>query len=391
MIGRDLEDRLRAAAGAFPVVTVTGPRQSGKSTLCRSVFPDRPLANLELPDVRRFALEDPRAFLAQFPRGAVLDEVQRAPELASYLQPMVDADRTPGRWILTGSQNFALLESVNQSLAGRAAVLHLLPCGYGELKRAACAPASLDQALFGGGYPAIHDRGIDPSEWLSAYVATYVERDVRTLTRVGDLLAFQRFVELCAGRVGQLLNLSALAADAGISQPTAKAWLSVLEASFLVFRLPAWSANLRKRLTKSPKLHFYDTGLVCWLLGLRSVQHLKSHPLRGAIFESWVVSEVAKFRQHRGERGGLYHFRTSDGNEVDLIIQDARGPVLVEVKASSTIAADNLGGLTRAADLLGAEASERRLLVYGGDESQTRSQAQVIPWRALHGRLDALA
>ena len=278
MIDRDIAPRLAAAARSFPALTITGPRQSGKSTLCRQLFPRHPCANLDAPDVRRLALEDPRAFLAQFPDGAVLDEIQRAPELTSYLQPIIDANPAPGRWILTGSQHFALLESVSQSLAGRSAVFHLLPLTWQEVCRFDRQPASLDEALLGGGYPRIYDRQLDPAEWLSAYVATYVERDVRQVANVGDLVTFQRFVSLCAGRTAQLLNFSNLAADAGVAQPTAKAWLSILEASFIAFRLPAWSGNLRKRLVEMPKLHFYDSGLACWLLGIRDAAQLRSHP-----------------------------------------------------------------------------------------------------------------
>jgi len=298
MINRRLAPRLAEAARSFPAVTLTGPRQSGKSTLCRHLFPKKDYVNLEAPDVRNFALEDPRGFLAQYPNGAILDEVQRTPDLPSYLQPMIDNDPEPGKWILTGSQNFALLESVNQSLAGRSAVLSLLPMSFDEISEFADAPKTLDEVLFTGGYPRIYDKKLSPSQWLASYVATYIERDVRSVSNVGDLTTFQRFVELCAGRTGQMINYSNLAGDAGISQPTAKAWMSILEASYIVFLQPAYSTNLRKRLVKMPKLHFYDTGLACWLLGLRSADQLATHPLKGSIFESWVVSEIVKHRVH---------------------------------------------------------------------------------------------
>lgn len=383
MIERDLAPRLVAAARSFPALTVTGPRQSGKSTLCRQLFPAHPYVNLETPDLRRFALEDPRAFLAQFPAGAVLDEIQRAPELTSYLQPMIDADPAPGRWILTGSQHFALLESVSQSLAGRSAIFHLLPLSWQEVCRFAAPPATLDEALLHGGYPRIYDRRLDPTEWLAAYAATYVERDVRLIANVGDLVAFQRFLGLCAGRSGQLLNYSSLAADAGLSQPTAKAWLSILEASFIVFRLPAWSGNLRKRLVKMPKLHFYDSGLACWLLGIRNPEQLRNHPLRGAIFESWVVAEIAKHRANSGQHAGMHFYRDRHGVEADLLVESAEGLVVVEVKAGETVTADLLSPARRIADVLGARASRIPRIVYGGGSRQERSDCLLLPWNAI--------
>lgn len=276
IVPRDLAPALRAAAGGFPAVTVTGPRQSGKSTLCRDIFADHLYVSLEALDTRRFALEDPRAFLAGLAGGAIIDEVQRAPELLSYLQGIIDDDPTPGQWILTGSQNFALLASIGQSLAGRTAVHHLLPLAHGEALRFPHHPDTLDEVLLGGGYPAILDRQLSPAAWLASYVTTYIERDVRSISNVGDLATFQRFVELCAGRTAQLLNYSALADDCGISQPTAKKWLGIAEASYLVFRLPPYHRDVRKRLVRMPKLHFLDTGLACWLLGIRTADQLRS-------------------------------------------------------------------------------------------------------------------
>lgn len=387
MIERDLTPSLYRAAEQFPAVTVTGPRQSGKSTLSRGLFPKLPYANLEAPDTRAFATEDPRAFLAQFPAGAVIDEVQRAPQLPSYLQEVIDADLTPGRWILTGSQNRALLESVSQSLAGRTGVLHLLPLARSEVVRFPTYPDTLDEALFAGGYPRIFDRGLDPSDWLRSYVATYIERDVRTITNVGDLVAFQRFVELCAGRTAQLLNYSSLASDCGITQPTAKAWLSVLETSFIAFRLPAFHANLGKRLVKMPKLHFYDTGLACWLIGIRTPEQLRTHPLRGAIFETWVVSEILKHRMNRGEARGLSFYRDRDGVEADLLIEHPERLVLVEAKAAQTASPSLFDSARRAQVRLG-EAAKRveALVTYGGEGSQRRSEADLVPWAGLHER-----
>ena len=380
MIRRDLTDRLKAAARSFPAVTVTGPRQSGKSTLCRAVFPKLAYANLEAPDVRSFALGDPRGFLAQYPRGAILDEVQRCPQLPSYLQGLIDGDPAPGRWILTGSQNLILLESISQSLAGRTAVLHLLPLARSEVRRFEVHPGDLDAALLAGGYPRFFDRKLSAGEWLGSYVRTYLERDVRTVTRVGDLVTFQRFVELCAGRTAQLLNLSALAADAGVSQPTAKAWLSVLETGFIVFRLPPLHANIRKRLVKMPKLYFHDTGLACWLLGIRTADQLRRHPLRGAVFETWVVSEIIKHRTNRGELGGVFFYRDQHGTEADLVIEFGKQRVLVEAKAGQTVSQDMLSAARRIKTTLEQAGPCRAVLAYGGQARQRRQDLLVLPW-----------
>jgi uncharacterized protein len=380
MIDRNLAPRVISAAQSFPAVTITGPRQSGKSTLCRALFPDHPYMNLELPDQRRFATEDPRAFLDQFPDGAVLDEIQRVPELTSYLQGLIDDDPRHGRWVLTGSQNFALVESVSQSLAGRSAMLNLLPLTWPEIQRFESYPDTLEEALLAGGYPRIFERKIPPDEWFSAYVANYVERDVRLLANIGDLTTFQHFLALCAGRVGQLLNYSSVASDCGISQPTAKAWFSILEASFIAFRLPAWSGNLRKRLVKMPKLHFYDSGLVCWLLGIRNAQQLRVHPARGAIFESWVASEIAKHRANAGERGGLYFYRDQNGVEADLLVDGADGLTVIEAKAGKTVTADLITPTSRVAATLGPRVTSRPWIVYGGDSTQRRSDCTLLPW-----------
>ena len=384
-VERDLTPRLVAAARAAPSITLTGPRQSGKTTLCRAVFPQHPYLSLEAPDVRAFASEDPRAFLAQLPNGAVIDEVQRVPDLPSYLQGVIDADPQPGRWVLTGSQNLSLAQSVSQSLAGRTEVHHLLPLARSEVVSFARYPTTLEETLLTGGYPRILDRDLDPSDWLRSYVATYIERDVRTISNVGDLTTFQRFVELCAGRTAQLLNYSSLADDCGVSQPTAKAWLSILETSFIVFRLPPFQSNPRRRLVKMPKLHFYDSGLACWLLGIRTAEQLRSHPLRGALFESWVVSEVAKHRANAGETRGLSFYRDRDGAEVDLVIERLDRTTLVEAKSSQTASSSLFDGARRVRRRL-AELDRPcdAAVVYGGDDSQHRADGSLVPWHELH-------
>ncbi|MCQ3810927.1 MAG: ATP-binding protein [Acidimicrobiia bacterium] len=384
IIDRDLAPRLEQAALSAPAITLTGPRQSGKTTLCRSVFPDHPYVSLEAPDVRSFATDDPRAFLAQFPGGAIIDEVQRAPDLPSYLQGIIDADPTPGRWVLTGSQHFSLLESINQSLAGRTAVHHLLPLSRGEAIRFSNHPRGLDETLITGGYPRIFDRGLHPTDWIGSYIATYIERDVRTLRNVGDLSVFARFVQLCAGRTAQLANLSSLADDCGVSQPTAKAWLSILEASFVVFLLPPFHANHRKRLVKMPKLHFYDTGLVCHLLGIRSPEQLHSHPLRGPIFETWVVSEISKQRTHQGLNRGLSFYRDRSGTEVDLVIEHPERATLIEAKSAATPSTSFLKTARRVAAYFRDQHPCDLIAAYGGDQLQERSEERLVPWAQLH-------
>jgi predicted AAA+ superfamily ATPase len=380
MIKRDLENQVIKAASQFPVVTITGPRQSGKSTLCKKLFPEYGYVNLEAPDIRRFAVQDPRGFLHQFKEGAILDEIQRCPELPSYLQVMVDEDRIKGKWILTGSQNLTLLESISQSLAGRTAVLHLLPLSYNEVQRFEQYDIGINKVMLTGGYPAILDQKVSPADWHSSYVATYIERDIRNISKITDLAVFQRFVELCAGRTGQLLNLSSLAVDAGVSQPTAKAWINVLETSFIIFRLPPFFGNLRKRIVKMPKLFFYDSGLVCWLLGIRSAEQLISHPLRGAIFETWAISEILKHRANKGVQTGTFFYRDSHGQEIDLVIDNGVQFTLIEAKAGQTISEDTLKSSLKYGNVVGKTKPAKTIVVYGGEMLNTVDDVLFLPW-----------
>lgn len=309
------------------------------------------------------------------------------PDLFSYLQVEVDERPEPGRFILTGSQHFGLTEAITQSLAGRIAILHLLPPSLDELARFGDLPDDPWTQLWRGAYPRIYDRGLDPRRWLADYATTYVQRDVRQVLNVSDLEAFTTFLQLVAGRTAGELHLSSLGADAGISHPTVRAWLSVLEASFLVTRLPAWHRSHSKQVVKSPKIHFLDTGLACHLLGITEPQQLRRHPLRGALFESWVVSEVLKSRLHRGLPARTFHLRESRGAEVDLLVEEGNRLTAVEAKSGATVAADFFKGLQR----LGADIAERdphltydARVVYGGDATQRRRQATVIPWSRIH-------
>lgn len=387
MIERDLRAVLEDLARRYPVLTVTGPRQAGKTTLCRSTFPDRAYLSLEAHDVREYARSDPRGLLAEHPQGAILDEIQHAPELPSYLQVEVDERPAPGRFILTGSEHLGLTQAVSQSLAGRTAVLHLYPPSLAELRRFEAPPRTLDETLWSGAYPRIHDRGIPPQRWLADYVTTYVQRDVRQVLNVGDLEAFTAFVRHCAGRTGQTLNLSALGADTGVAHNTARAWVSILEASFLAFRVPSWQRTFRKRLVKAPKLHFVDSGLACQLLGISEPDQLRHHPLRGSLFESWVAAEILKSRAHRGLPPAMYHYRDARGHEVDLVVESERAVFLVEAKAGATVHGEAFGPLTRLAERVADDAATKPVecrLVFGGEHPQSRGSARAVPW----GRLD---
>ncbi len=378
MIPRTLAAIAEELAGQYPVVTVTGPRQSGKTTLCRAVFRDKRYVNLESPDVREFARSDPRGFLASYADGAILDEIQRVPGLVSYLQPMVDERNEPGQFILTGSQQFEVMSAITQSLAGRTALLKLLPLSIEELSGAGIKP-QIDRLLLSGFYPRLYDAGLNPTQALGDYVETYVERDVRQLTAIKDLALFERFVRLCAGRVGQLLNLQSLGNDVGISHTTARSWLTVLEASYVIFLLQPWHTNISKRQIKSPKLYFYDVGLAAYLLGAENELHVSRHPLRGSLFENLVIIEALKYRYHRGKRNNLYFWRDAKGNEVDLLIENGPDAVPVEIKAGATISEDYFKGL-RAFSARLPVPPPVSALVYGGSERQRRSEATVWRW-----------
>jgi len=378
-IRRTAEATLLDMANQFKVLAVTGPRQSGKTTMVRHVFPDKPYTSLEDPDTRDFALRDPRRFLAQYANGAILDEVQRCPEILSYLQGIVDDTQERGRFVLTGSQHFGLMEKISQSLAGRVGVLHLLPFSLRELSDGGVRPASLDALLLAGGYPPVHDTDASPERWYNAYVDTYIERDMRQLINVHDRDRFQRFMRLCADNIGQLVNMTRIGSDCGVDQKTVKAWLAILETGFIVYRLRPHHENFRKRLVKTPKLYFHDTGLAARLLGIESATQLGTHRMRGDLFENWVVSELLKGRHNLAKTDDLYFWRDNTGAEVDIIADRAGVLLPIEVKSGMTIASDWFDGLKRWHHLAG-DRSARPVLVYGGEARQSRAIAEVLPW-----------
>ena len=376
MIEREITPCLVGLFEQHPFVTVTGPRQSGKTTLCRATFPHLDYVNLEAPDQREFAESDPRGFLARLSEGAILDEIQRVPELLSYLQVLADEAGRNSLFVLTGSEQFRLREANSQSLAGRTALLRLLPFSLAE-RRQTRANDNVDDILYSGFYPRIHDRKLEPRQALGDYFETYVERDVRRVGEIRNLANFRRFVRLCAGRIGQLANLSSLGADAGVSHTTAGHWLAVLEASHVVFRLPPFHANIRKRLVKTPKLYFYDVGLASYLIGIEHAGQLSTHPLRGPLFENTVVVEALKHRFNRGRRSDLSFFRDSQGLECDLVCESGNGMGAIEIKSGATVASDWFDSLNRVAKTLPQIAS--RAIVYGGSERQSRQDAEVVP------------
>ena len=387
MIEREITGRLTTLFQQYPFVTVTGPRQSGKTTLCRAAFPHLQYANLESPDQRDFAESDPRGFLSQFSEGAIIDEVQHVPALLSYLQVIADEIGRNGLFVLTGSEQFRLSDAISQSLAGRTALLRLLPFSLAERGRTG-ASDTIDDIIYSGFYPRILDQGLDPSQALGDYFETYVERDVRRLGEIRNLSSFRIFVRLCAGRVGQLANLSSLGSDAGVSHTTVREWLTALETSYIIFQLPPFHANIRKRLVKSPKFYFYDVGLASYLIGIENAKQVITHPLRGGLFENVVVVEALKRRFNQGRQSNLSFFRDSRGLECDLLYQTGLGIGAIEIKSGSTVASDYFHSLDRVAELIPNISA--KAVVYGGADRQTRTDCEVVPLSDMGDVLERL-
>jgi hypothetical protein len=388
LVTRLLEPQARALFSRYPVLTLTGPRQSGKTTLCREAFPDLRYVSLESPDQRAFATEDPRGFLRGLAGAAILDEIQRAPDLVSYVQEHVDAQRRNGLYVLTGSQQFRVSATVSQSLAGRTGVLRLLPFSIAEALELR-PDLETNDLLHSGFYPRIYDQDLDPAQALGDYFETYVERDVRQISEIRNLSSFRTFVKLCAGRTGQLLNMHSLGNDVGVSHTTVREWISVLEASYLVFLLPPLHANVSKRLIKSPKLYFYDVGLATYLLGIENRKQLLTHPLRGALFENLVVMEALKHRYNTGRRSNLHFYRDSAGNEVDLVSSFADRLVGIEIKAGATIGSDFFKGLRRLSEALPRPLAAQ-LLVHDGESERTQEGVQVTNPRGFARQIQSI-
>lgn len=380
MINREITAKALQLANKFPILAVIGPRQSGKTTFVKSAFSGMAYVNLEEPDIRLFAQKDPRSFLSSHMNGLIIDEAQRVPELFSYIQTIVDSSKKRGQFILTGSQNFLLHEKISQTLAGRVAIMNLLPFNFNELS-IADAEQDFSEYIYKGFYPPIYDRIIEPTDWYPNYIRTYVERDVRQVKNVSDLNSFTLFVKLCAGRIGQLLNISSLADESGISVNTAKSWLSILESSFIIYRLQPHHQNFNKRLVKMPKIYFYDTGLACSFLGITNALQVRMHYQFGSLFENLIINELLKFRFNRGLNSNIYFWRDKLGREIDCLIDDGLSKTIIEIKGGMTITEDYLKGLNYYKELSGKR-NLKSFVIYGGNKSLVYRSNEIIPWFA---------
>ncbi len=381
MIYREQTKVLNEVRGKFPVITLTGPRQSGKTTLVKSVFTDLPYVSLEDIDVRNNALLDPKAFLGNFPKGAVLDEIQRTPELFSYIQGIVD-DKHDVQFVITGSQNFQLLQGITQSLAGRTMLLKLLPFSLSELGKAGIEFDNYEDVIFKGLYPGIYDRQINPQFFYPSYIGTYIEKDVRQIKNIENLNNFTRFLQLCAGRTGQILNMNSLAVDAGISTNTAKSWLSVLEASYIIYFLQPFYKNFNKRIVKSPKIYFYDTGLVCSLIGIENELQVKNYHAKGALFENLMINEFLKNRLNNGLTPRLYFWQNKTKQEVDLLVEQGGDLNAYEIKSSMTMNKQHFSNLKYWQNLSG-ESTDKLNVIFGGDTNYKTADGNYISWKNL--------
>jgi len=381
MIQRGAANKIKQLARKFPAVGLLGPRQSGKTTLAKELFPNKPYISFENQDNVLLATKDPRAFLGQYKNGAIFDEIQRVPQLLSYMQGVIDAQPNKvGLFIITGSQNLLLLESISQTLAGRIAFIHLLPFSFTELEGSKYGKQSLNKLILNGGYPRLYDKKINPVDYYPNYLLTYVERDVRQIKNISNLALFQRFLKVCASRVGQEVNYTSIGNDTGVDQKTIMSWFGILEASFIAFRLQPFYKNLGKRLTQMPKLYFYDTGLCCSLLELENESHVNTHPLRGALFENLIILELLKARYNNGQRGNLFYWRDRTGNEIDVLIDQSSQVIPVEIKTASTFNTDYVKGINYWKKV--NPDTKKAFVIYTG-KSAVLDSSQILNWKDL--------
>lgn len=382
MINRSISSELIRISNVFKAVCLTGPRQSGKTTLVKRVFASKPYVSFENPDSRNFAQTDPRAFIEKYKDGAVFDEVQRIPDIFSYLQEVIDNSRNKGQFILTGSNNFLLQQSINQSLSGRIGSLILLPFSINELTIGKVIPDNDDNLLFNGFYPPVYDQNISPTDWYPNYIRTYIERDVRQIKNISDLIVFERFLLLLAGRCGQELNLTSLSNEVGVDVKTIQSWIGILESSYIVFLLKAYYKNFNKTIVKRPKLYFYDTGLACSLLGIKNTLHVQTHPIRGSLFENMVIAECVKYLSNTGNNFNIYYWRDKTGREIDLIVENAGRVIPIEIKSSKTITDTFFKNLAYWKNITGIDKS---VLLYAGEEEQKRSNGTfIMNWKKMN-------
>lgn len=382
MINRILSTKIKETAKVSPLIGIVGPRQSGKTTLAKEVFSKYTYVNLEQPDIRLYAQNDPKAFLSQYDNHVILDEIQRVPELFSYLQVKVDNDKKMGQYILTGSQHFLMMQSITQSLAGRISIFNLYPLSYEELQKAKKQKKDIFTQIWYGGYPRLYEQEISPLIWLNNYIQTYIDRDVSLISQITNLKTFETFLRVIAGRTGQLLNLSSLSNELGISHNTVKAWINLLETSGIVYLLQPFYSNISKRLVKTPKIYFTDTGLVCRLLGIESPAQLNTHPLYGSIFETHIVIEYLKYHLNRGVSPNVYFWRDKKGLEADLYknVPGSKTEIF-EIKSSQTIPEDAFGKLKQIQSTTNNDSQLN--VIYGGDENQSRTSGKIISWSSL--------
>lgn len=380
MVRRLIENKILEMATKYPIIAITGPRQAGKTTLCKQIFHQYHYVSLETPDILEFALKDPRGFLNQYPKNVIIDEIQNAPELFSYIQSIVDESNLTGQFILTGSQNFLMLEKITQSLAGRVYIYHLLPFSQQEIK--SNYQITLHENILKGGYPRIYDKDIQPEDYFPSYIQTYIERDVRSIFNIKDLPNFISFIKICAARIGQLFNASSIANELGVDHKTIQNWLNLLETSFIIYRLQPWHVNFNKRIVKTPKIYFYDTGLVCHLLGIKKETDIDLHFIKGAIFENYIITEVIKQTWNKGKSLNHYFWRDNNGSEIDLLIDKGINLTLIEIKSAQTIKQDFFKHLSKIEKLAINYITDKNI-IYGGAENRKQYETNILTWDNL--------